>query len=132
VNGIRVQEKLAPGQPGTKRYLDMYGGRVACVRNRADETQHRRYTTVELVVDKGVPNAATPPPLSVLAPSMQDIALVRIAYEEEALRPRSRRPVVDGTKMPALGRCPMAKWSNSAWLTGLPGLSAKMPNTGYA
>jgi hypothetical protein len=86
MNGLRVQKKLTPGQPGTKRYFDMYGDRPVCAWYRADETQHRRYTTVELVGDERVLNPAAAPGLSVPAPSMEELASVRIAYEEETLR----------------------------------------------
>ena len=46
----KINKRLAPGQNGTKRYLNQYGNALVCVRYRQDQSQ--RYTTVEIVVDQ--------------------------------------------------------------------------------
>jgi hypothetical protein len=66
-----VVKKLAPGSPGAKRYAGRYGDALVCVRYRDDPANHRRLTTVELVVDA----RPLPPPVG-----------LRIAYGETALR----------------------------------------------
>lgn len=69
-----VVKKLASGAAGTRRLLARYGDALVCVRYRQDATSNRRYTTVELVVDERPGKPAT--------------ALVRIGYQETALRQR--------------------------------------------
>lgn len=49
---MRTRLKLKPGQRGTKRLVEQYGDRLVCVRYRYDEDQHKRYKTVELIVDE--------------------------------------------------------------------------------
>ncbi len=49
---LPVKKKPAPGSRDTKRFLDQFGERLVCVRYRYDETNTRRYTTVELIVEE--------------------------------------------------------------------------------
>lgn len=71
-----VVKRLAPGAPGTRRWLESYGESLVCVRYRHDKTRGRRYTTVEITVDQG--------------PLRRPDALVRIAWGEAALGRRAR------------------------------------------
>lgn len=75
-SGGSVLKRLAPGAPGTQRWLDRYGESLVCVRYRQDETIGRRYTTVEIIVDERSYRDPT--------------ALVRIAYGETNLRRQAR------------------------------------------
>jgi len=49
---MRSQKKLKPGQPGTKKLLDQYGGRLLCVRYRCDPQRGRSIKTVEIIVEE--------------------------------------------------------------------------------
>lgn len=49
----RVSKTLWPPQAGTKRLVQRYGEAVVCVRYRHDLKARMRYTTVEMVVDRG-------------------------------------------------------------------------------
>ncbi len=46
----RVLRTLAPGRPGTLRWLREHGEQLLCVRHRCDPAGLRRVVTVELVV----------------------------------------------------------------------------------
>ncbi len=48
---MRTRLKLRPGQRGTKKLLAQYGDQLVCVRYRYDEATHKRYKTVELIVE---------------------------------------------------------------------------------
>ena len=48
-----VIKKMNPGDPGTKRLHAKYGEQLVCVRYRHDKQNHRRVTTIELIVDEG-------------------------------------------------------------------------------
>jgi hypothetical protein len=48
-----VIKKMKPGEPGTKRIHAKYGEQLVCVRYRHDKQNHRRVTTIELIVDTG-------------------------------------------------------------------------------
>jgi hypothetical protein len=52
-NRTHVAKTLWPGQPGTAKLSRQYGDALLCVRYRRDSAGLRRYTTVELVVDRG-------------------------------------------------------------------------------
>lgn len=81
VQQARVSKRLTPGQNGTKRLQAEYGNALVCVRYRLDD--HKRYTTVELVIDE----QELPPP----APRFQDIVAVTIGYQERALRDQAKK-----------------------------------------
>jgi len=49
---MEVRKKLKPGEKGTKILYDRYGSKLVCVRYRYDDDNHKRYTTVEIIVDK--------------------------------------------------------------------------------
>ncbi len=55
---------LRPGDPGTKRHVEVYGERLVAVRYRYDPASLKRVTTVEIVVDERpwirTPNVADP------------------------------------------------------------------------
>ncbi|MCW9015208.1 MAG: hypothetical protein OQL06_15685 [Gammaproteobacteria bacterium] len=48
---MEVRKSLKPGAAGTKHLLEKYGEQLVRVRYRYDDTLHKRYTTVELIVD---------------------------------------------------------------------------------
>lgn len=48
----RVLKKIAPGQPGSKSFMAMYGDQLLCVRYRENEAKRTTLTTVELIVDE--------------------------------------------------------------------------------
>lgn len=50
--GEYIRLTLKPGQRGTKALLKEYGHRLMCVRYRHDREHHKRYKTVELIVDE--------------------------------------------------------------------------------
>src|SRR5689334_8536992 len=54
---MQARRTLTPGQKGTKKFLDRYGSQLVCVRYRYDQQQHKRFTTVELVVEEASWNA---------------------------------------------------------------------------
>jgi hypothetical protein len=82
-----ISKKLAPGQPGTKRYQRQFGDALVCVRYRIDPAAARRYTTVEIVVDeKQLPGFPAPNGTADDTP----IALT-IAYGETDLRQRIKQ-----------------------------------------
>ena len=83
---METRLNLQPGQNGTKALVKKYGERLVCVRYRYDQQTGTRYKTVELYEE------ATPwrPLGSREAHLMQRTAdepvLLKIAYEETALR----------------------------------------------
>ncbi|NTV95993.1 MAG: hypothetical protein HGA75_11355 [Thiobacillus sp.] len=82
-----ISKKLAPGQPGTKRYQRQFGDALVCVRYRIQPETSRRYTTVEIVVDeKQLPRFQAPND----TPDDMIVALV-IAYGETELRQRAKQ-----------------------------------------
>jgi len=77
---MKIRRKLKPGQPGTKRLMDIYGHDLVCVRYRYDEETLRRIKTVELIVKD---TFWQPDPLRIPG---NKIINVRIAFEEKDLR----------------------------------------------
>jgi hypothetical protein len=76
---LRVTKKLLPGQPGTLKLARRYGDKLLCVRYRLDAQQRQRYTTVELVIDRGP------------ASRRRDrIVWVKVRFEEAALQAQIR------------------------------------------
>lgn len=67
---------MQPGSNGAKKLTERYGSRLVCVRYRYDPERKRRLKTVELI-EEDVPW---------IVPTEVDHYLVKIAYEEEALR----------------------------------------------
>lgn len=49
---MEVKATLVPGEKGTKALLQQYGDALVCVRYRYDKQKHKRYKTVELIVDE--------------------------------------------------------------------------------
>ena len=79
--GTHVVKRLRSSQHGAIKWARRYGDALVCVRYRHDAQGHRRYTTVELVVDEA--------PIERRA-RLDDTVGVRIAYGEEQLRQRAR------------------------------------------
>jgi hypothetical protein len=76
--------KLKPGQRGTKKFVEMYGDALVCVRYRYDEGTCTRVKTVEIVVET---KAWTPPPSKYAA---DEIVPVRITIAETSLKKLAR------------------------------------------
>ena len=49
---MKTKLSIKPGQKGTKRLCEKYGDSLVCVRYRYDETNKKRYKTVELVIEE--------------------------------------------------------------------------------
>jgi len=49
-----MQRKLAPGEPGTKKYLEKYGDRFVCLRYKYDTESGIKSKTIELTVSEEV------------------------------------------------------------------------------
>ncbi len=49
---MEARRKLTPGQKGTKKLHEQYRAKLVCVRYRYDAGRHRRYKTVELIVEE--------------------------------------------------------------------------------
>ncbi len=81
---------LAPGANGTKRLVDRYGDRLVAVRYRYDPERRKRLKTVELIEEESEWMLLT------------GIQLVKIGYEEVALREAAKKPSRCGT---AIGSC---------------------------
>ena len=47
-----VKRTLNPGEPGTLKLVQQYGRHLVCVRYRYDKINHKRQTTIELIVDE--------------------------------------------------------------------------------
>ena len=47
-----IQRRLAPGDPGTKKYVQEYGDRLICVRYKYDKAEKVKLKTIEIVVSK--------------------------------------------------------------------------------
>ena len=50
---MKVIKRINPGKPGTKKFFEIFGEQLFCVRYRHNKENHERITTVELIVDKG-------------------------------------------------------------------------------
>ncbi|MFC1665145.1 hypothetical protein ACFL17_05885 [Pseudomonadota bacterium] len=76
---MEVKSKLKPGENGTKALAKEYGDQLLCVRYRYDKTRHKRYKTVELIVDEKdwVPNVIYP---------KNKLVDIRISFGEKELR----------------------------------------------
>ena len=82
-----ISKKLAPGQPGTKRYQRQFGDALVCVRYRIHPESAKRYTTVEIVVDeKALPGFAAPGGIT-----DETLIALTIAYGETELRQRVKQ-----------------------------------------
>jgi hypothetical protein len=80
-----VIKRLRPGQPGTKRLQRRFGDRLLFVRYRHDARPHRRFTTVELIVDEGPESARlSAAPRRSCQPN--DLVHLRVAFDETQLR----------------------------------------------
>lgn len=71
---MRTRLTLAPGLPGTKALVAKYGERLVCVRYRYDAERHKRYKTVELIVDEAPWHPA------------REVVLLRLGAEGQAVQ----------------------------------------------
>lgn len=79
-----VTTTLKPGDMGTKHLVREYGERLVCVRYRYDGDRHKRFKTVELIVDRPVKATAA------LRPDAEPVA-VRLPYDDGATRELMKR-----------------------------------------
>ena len=49
---LRTGKILKPNQPGTKKWVEKYGGNLICVRYKYDDANNRKVKTVELLVEE--------------------------------------------------------------------------------
>jgi hypothetical protein len=77
---MRTRLTLRPGQPGTRRLVEEYGDRVVCVRYRYNPETHKRYKTVELIVEE-VDWIPRPRPRGAT-----DVVHIRVEFSEHPLR----------------------------------------------
>lgn len=80
--GIRM--KLGAGHPGARRYQQLFGDALVCVRHRIHPQTAQHYTTVEIVVAER--QALIPLPAT--AVDLDEIVAVGIYTKESALRQR--------------------------------------------
>jgi hypothetical protein len=78
--------KLKAGQRGTKKFVEMYGDALVCVRYRYDEETCTRVKTIEIVVE--TKDWIPPPPKF----ATDELVPVRITFAEKSLM-RSARAV---------------------------------------
>lgn len=86
---MEVKRKLKPGEPGTLRLLQEYGNKLICVRYRYDKLQHKRQTTIELIIDEQPWYGSIKPvsPRPKVTPQTR-MVYVRVLYNETELRLR--------------------------------------------
>ena len=74
-----IKATLQPGQKGTRALVKRYGDQLVCVRYRYDSSCHKRYKTVELIVDEQdwIPGIRFTP---------EQRVMVKVGYNEEELR----------------------------------------------
>jgi len=94
---MNAQLTLKPGQPGTKKLMQVYGARLVCARYRYGRERQKRLKTVELIIagSDWEPADAIP-----------DAAMVgvRIDIDEIKLQKRVKSPwVANGTLKTAYG-----------------------------
>jgi hypothetical protein len=76
--------KLKAGQRGTKKFVEMYGDALVCVRYRYDEETCTRVKTVEIVVE--TKDWIPPPPKF----ATDEVVPVRITFAEKRLMRAAR------------------------------------------
>jgi len=83
---VKVIKRINPGQPGTKKYHNIYGERLVCVRYRHNSEKNERITTIELVVDKGfsLPDAIRKEQQT--PPNKNSLVKLHLEFHESELR----------------------------------------------
>lgn len=82
---MKVRRKVKPGQPGTKRLMELYGSNLVCVRYRYDVEAKKRYITAEIIIDEAewVPKH--------LRFEEGEIVVIRIPFEDADLQKKVRQ-----------------------------------------
>jgi len=75
---MQARRTLTPGQKDTKKFLDLYGEQLVCVRYRYDDQRRKRYTTIEIIVKE---SGWSPPEKS-------EIIGLRVEFQETELQRR--------------------------------------------
>ncbi len=57
-----VKASYKPGQKGTRKLVKQYGDQLICVRYRYDYENHKKYKTIELIIDEDHWTPAPPHP----------------------------------------------------------------------
>ena len=81
---MQTRRTLTPGQKGTKKLREQYGAKLIYVRYRCDAVRHRRYKTVELIVEE----APWTPPTKLAG---ETIVGLRVTFQEVELQRRVKR-----------------------------------------
>jgi hypothetical protein len=74
---MQARRTLAPGQKGTKKFLDRYGEQLVCVRYRYDEQRRKRFTTIEIIVEESAWSPPEKPAIVGLRVELQETELQR-------------------------------------------------------
>ncbi|NIV03948.1 hypothetical protein GWN26_09355 [Candidatus Saccharibacteria bacterium] len=79
---MKIKRIVKPGQPGTKKLMEIYGDNLVCLRYRYDAETKRVLKTVELIIENRPwqPNSKKIPKNKIVG--------VRILKEEAELRKR--------------------------------------------
>jgi len=93
---LQVKATYRPGQKGTRKLHKKYGDKLVCVRYRYDAFRHKRYKTIEIIIDE---SDWTPPPphpydeerlvltnTCNIHRNFEDKAALKIAWSEKDLR----------------------------------------------
>jgi hypothetical protein len=78
---MQTRRTLAPGQKGTKKFLDRYGEQLVCVRYRYDQQRRKRFTTVEIIIEES--NWSPPEKPSIVG--------LRVDFQETELQRRVKQ-----------------------------------------
>jgi hypothetical protein len=49
---MKVEKKVKPGRPGTKKWMERFGQDLICIRYCSDKNTKQRLTTAEIIIDK--------------------------------------------------------------------------------
>ena len=84
MNFTKIKKIVQSGQPGTKKYIRIYGADLICVRYKYNYKKRERYKTIELIVDKKPWNPQKNDPFSCQK------TFIRIRYGEDELGKKVR------------------------------------------
>jgi len=85
---MEVEKTLRPGAHGTAKYVNRFGDRLICVRHRLDRQAHKRYTTVELILEERNRGSQHQRPFGA---GPDDVCQLRIQANEQAMIALVRR-----------------------------------------
>lgn len=77
---MKIEKKLKPGQPGTRKWVERFGEDLICIRYCIDKKNGQRLTTAEIIINKKPENK-----LKKRIPSNK-IMQLKIDFSEKDLR----------------------------------------------